>query len=80
MLLILQVEKAFEYLTQYYTEQESYVKFIISCGIQGSSYQGKGIHIRNAIENKVIDCNVSVEPVFLNNGDVGKLFCHLIKK
>jgi len=67
---LLQVEKAFDYLTQYYTEPESYVKFIVSCGIQGCNQLGKGIHIRNAIENKAIDCNVTVEPVFLNDGDV----------
>lgn len=68
---LLQVDKAFDYLTQYYTEQESYVKFMVSCNIQGHSVNGnKGIHIRNAIENKVIDCVIIVEPVFLNNIDV----------
>ncbi|XP_008182784.3 tripeptidyl-peptidase 2 [Acyrthosiphon pisum] len=68
---LLQVDKAFDYLTQYYTEQESYVKFMVSCSIQGHSVNGnKGIHIRNAIENKVVDCVIIVEPVFLNNVDV----------
>lgn len=66
---LLQVEKTFDYLTQYYTEQESYVKFIVSCGIQ-CTHGNKGIHIRNAIENKAIDCVITVEPVFLNNGDI----------
>ncbi|XP_060874087.1 tripeptidyl-peptidase 2-like [Metopolophium dirhodum] len=68
---LLQVEKAFDYLTQYYTEQESYVKFMFSCSTKGHSVNGnKGIHIRNAIENKVVDCVIIVEPVFLNNVNV----------
>lgn len=50
---------------------ESYVKFVISCG-DGK----KGIHIRNAIENKTIEHPVTVEPFFLNNEDVGKLFSY----
>lgn len=47
---------------------ESYVKFIISCGTE----REKGIHIRNAIENKISYHFVSVEPVFLNNESIGK--------
>lgn len=50
---------------------------MVSCSIQGHSVNGnKGIHIRNAIENKVVDCVIIVEPVFLNNADVGKLFSY----
>lgn len=60
-------------MSQYYNELESYVKFIISCGIEGK----KGIHVRNAIENKTIEYSVTVEPVFLNNAYVGKLLNQL---
>jgi len=49
---------------------------MLSCSIQGSVNGNKGIHIRNAIENKVVDCVIVVEPVFLNNVDVGKLFSY----
>lgn len=51
---------------------ESYIKFVITCG-DGK----KGIHIRNAIENKIIEHPVTVEPFFLNNEDVGKLFSYI---
>lgn len=51
-------------------ELESCVKFIISCGVEGN----KGIHIRNASENKTQEYSVTVEPIFLNNRDVGKSF------
>lgn len=63
---LLQVEKSFEYLSQYYTELESYVKFIISCGTEGK----KGISIRNVMDDKTIEYSVTVEPVFLNNAEV----------
>lgn len=69
-----QVEKAFDYLYQYYNEIDSYVKFIVTCGTDGK----KGIHIRNASENKSIDYTVTVEPVFLKNKDVGKLLNQLL--
>lgn len=52
---------------------ESYVKFIITCGNEGE----KGIHIRNASENQIIKSSVIVEPVFLNEGDIGKSFNQL---
>lgn len=46
---------------------------MVSCSAQGHNANGnKGIHIRNAIENKAVDCTIIVEPVFLNNADVGK--------
>ncbi|XP_050538045.1 tripeptidyl-peptidase 2 [Daktulosphaira vitifoliae] len=63
---LLQVEKSFEYLCQNYSETESYLKFIISCGADGK----KGIHIRNGIEDKATEHSVSVEPVFMNNSEV----------
>lgn len=53
---------------------ESYVKFIISCG----SEKKKGIHIRNAIENRVSFHYVTVEPVFLNHEYVGKFLIQLL--
>jgi len=47
---------------------------MLSCSIKGHSFKGnEGIHIRNAIENKVVDCVIIVRPVFLNNVGVGKL-------
>jgi len=49
---------------------------VVSCGILGRYNGNKGIHIRNAIENKEVDCVISVEPVFLNDADVGKLFSY----
>jgi len=64
---LLQVEKSFNYLVQYYDEVESYVKFIISCG----SKEKKGIHIRNGMDNKTVEYPVTVEPVYLYNGDIG---------
>jgi len=56
------------------------VKFIISCGILGGFNGNKGIHIRNAVENKEVDCVITVEPVFLNSAEVGKLYQLLNKK
>lgn len=66
--MLLQVEKSFEYLTQYHSEMESYVKFNISCGNEGQ----KGIHRRNVMDDKTMDSSVTVEPVFLNSTDVCK--------
>ncbi|XP_050432154.1 tripeptidyl-peptidase 2 [Adelges cooleyi] len=63
---LLKVEKSFEYLCGNYEEQESYVKFIVSCGAEGK----KGIHMRNAIENITTEHSVNVEPIFLNETEV----------
>lgn len=54
---------------------ESYVKFIIACGTEGK----KGINIRNVMDDKTIEYSVTVEPVFLNNAEVGKFFSTVIQ-
>ena len=64
MRLLFQVEKAFEYLTNYHAEQESKVRFHTTCVGTGA----KGIILRS---NRVTNYNVSVEPVFFNSDETG---------
>ncbi|XP_073993244.1 tripeptidyl-peptidase II isoform X1 [Rhodnius prolixus] len=65
---LLQVEKAFDYLTTYNESPDSKVRFNVSCG----SCKQKGIYLRNWPHNKIKDCAVHLEPVFadVDNMDI----------
>ncbi len=62
---LLQVEAAFEHLAKYEQGQDRDVRFIVQCA-NGS----KGIHLRDAYEDKVTEIPVKVEPCFLDNDNV----------
>ena len=73
---LIQVEKAFEYLTTYGVQRsvaknnpppENNMRFIIECGSKGQ----KGIYLRNWLANKVTDISCSVEPIQLDDARAG---------
>ncbi|XP_036331193.1 tripeptidyl-peptidase 2 [Rhagoletis pomonella] len=59
---LLNVEKAFEYLTQHDNAIENMLRFAVRCSAQNA----KGIHLRQGVLKKPIECDVSIEPVFFN--------------
>lgn len=60
---LLNVEKAFEYLTQHENAPENMMRFSVRCGTQNA----KGIHIRTGVLKKPIEYDVSIEPIFFND-------------
>lgn len=60
---LLNVEKAFENLTNYKDCIENYLRFSVSVGGNGA----KGIHMRQGLLTKPEEFNVSIEPVFFND-------------
>lgn len=60
---LLNVEKAFENLTNYKDCVENNLRFSISVGGNGA----KGIHMRQGLLTKPEEFNVSIEPVFFND-------------
>ncbi|XP_065200491.1 tripeptidyl-peptidase 2 isoform X2 [Planococcus citri] len=60
---LLQVEKAYEYLTNYSKEIDIPVRFHVTCPTQ----EGKGIVVRS---NRLSDYRISVEPIFANSDEV----------
>ncbi|GLH08749.1 Tripeptidyl-peptidase 2 [Gryllus bimaculatus] len=67
---LLQVEKAFEHLTQYHNQPERDVRLHVSCGVSNS----KGIHLRGGLQDRPKDYTVNVEPFFADadNMDASK--------
>lgn len=63
---LLQVDKAFDFLIQYYKTIEANVRFHINCG----SFNGKGIYLRGKPTNVASSYNISVEPNFLDSDNV----------
>ncbi|KAK9505195.1 hypothetical protein O3M35_009300 [Rhynocoris fuscipes] len=65
---LLQVEKAFEYLTTYSESLDSKVRFNVTCG----NNKHKGLYLRNWSYKKSKDCAVHIEPVFadVDNMDI----------
>ncbi|CAD7013538.1 unnamed protein product [Ceratitis capitata] len=59
---LLNVEKAFEYLTQHENAPENMLRFSVRCGAQAA----KGIHIRQGILKKPMEFDVTIEPIFFN--------------
>lgn len=63
---LIQVDKAFDYLTTYQGTRERNVRFQLQCGSSSS----KGIYIRTKTSSKKHIFKVSVEPRFLNEDEV----------
>lgn len=63
---LLQVDRAFEFLTNNYKEQEYDVRFHVSCGTANT----KGIYVRTKMYNTTHEYSVTVEPFFLNSDAV----------
>lgn len=59
---LLQVDRAFELLSNNYNALERDVRFHISCGYAS----GKGVYIRSKLHTTKYECSVSVEPFFRN--------------
>ncbi|KAH8277759.1 hypothetical protein KR018_005557 [Drosophila ironensis] len=60
---LLNVEKAFEHLTEHRESKDNLLRFAVRVGAN----QDKGIHLRQGVLQKCIDYNVTVEPVFFND-------------
>lgn len=69
-----QVEKAFENLTEFSDAPERDVRFKVTCGPNGN----KGIHIRTGVLDMPKEQNVVVEPIFLDADNIGELYCVLL--
>lgn len=63
---LLQVDKAFDHLVNYHSQQERDVRFHVTCG--GSN--NKGIYIRGKYHNNVYEYSVSVEPAFRDTDNI----------
>ncbi|CAG2166112.1 unnamed protein product [Oppiella nova] len=62
---LIQVNKAFEHLTQYKGEIEMDVRFHVTCG------QGLGVYLREAVDVMNPSLHViKIEPIFLNNKQI----------
>lgn len=59
---LLQIEGAFEHLTQYHNSPDRDVRFSVTC-----SNSHKGIHLRDFYEDKAVEIPIKVEPFFLDN-------------
>ncbi|XP_067632305.1 tripeptidyl-peptidase 2 isoform X2 [Eurosta solidaginis] len=60
---LLNVEKSFDYLVEFENAVENMLRFSVRCGPQNA----KGIHIRQGVLKKPIECDVTIEPCFLND-------------
>nr|CAI5846072.1 unnamed protein product [Callosobruchus analis] len=63
---LIQVEKAFEHLTNYNDQPDVNVRFQVQCGSSSS----KGIYVRSKVHNMVQTFKISVEPHFLDTENV----------
>ncbi|KAH8285044.1 hypothetical protein KR054_004277 [Drosophila jambulina] len=59
---LLNVEKAFDHLTEHKQAKDNLLRFSVRVG----NNQAKGIHLRQGVQRKFVDYNVNIEPVFLN--------------
>lgn len=65
---LLNVEKAYEYLVNTATAAESDLRFLVMTDANGA----KGIHIRSGVLRKSEDFNVTIEPQFHNDKEIGE--------
>ncbi|EDW01702.1 GH21590 [Drosophila grimshawi] len=63
---LLNVEKAFEHLVEHRQAKDNMVRFSVRVGTQ----QAKGIHLREGVQRKFIECKVSIDPVLFNDKEV----------
>lgn len=63
---LVQIDKAFDYLTKYHDVQENSVRFNIICG----SANARGIYLRTKLHRDVHNIKVSIEPYFFNHENI----------
>nr|NP_001286377.1 Tripeptidyl-peptidase II, isoform E [Drosophila melanogaster]AHN56175.1 Tripeptidyl-peptidase II, isoform E [Drosophila melanogaster] len=60
---LLNVEKAFEHLTEHRQSKDNMLRFSVRVGNNAD----KGIHLRQGVQRNSIDYNVYIEPIFYND-------------
>lgn len=60
---LLNVEKAFEHLVEHRQAKDNMLRYSVRVG----AAHDKGIHLREGVQRKFVDFNVSIEPVFFND-------------
>ncbi|EDX06877.1 GD25789 [Drosophila simulans] len=60
---LLNVEKAFEHLTEHRQSKDNMLRFSVRVGNNAA----KGIHLRQGVQRNFVDYNVFIEPIFYND-------------